>query len=90
MIRRIVAAVSSEVVLQMFLFSYVESSSKSHVIEDIVTLVKGGMVESSAGLLAIRSPDTYKAWGESLKNNPTVIEFEVTYWNKQSRFYDLT
>ncbi|XP_022049181.2 complement component C8 alpha chain [Acanthochromis polyacanthus] len=51
--------------------------SSSSVIEDIVTLVKGGITDSSAGLLAIRSADTYKKWGASLKYNPTVIEHET-------------
>ncbi|XP_041658962.1 complement component C8 alpha chain isoform X2 [Cheilinus undulatus] len=54
-----------------------QQSSRSVVIEDIVTLVKGGIVVSSSGLLAIRNPDTYKNWGASLKYNPTLIEYET-------------
>ncbi|XP_008292336.1 complement component C8 alpha chain [Stegastes partitus] len=54
-----------------------EKSSKSSVIEDVVTLVKGGIIDSSAGLAAIRNPDTYKKWGASLKYNPAVIEHET-------------
>ncbi|KAL3054703.1 hypothetical protein OYC64_017608 [Pagothenia borchgrevinki] len=51
--------------------------SDSAVIEDIVTLVKGGNTYSSSGLLAIRNPDTYRNWGASLKYNPTLIEYET-------------
>ncbi|KAF3858653.1 hypothetical protein F7725_011854 [Dissostichus mawsoni] len=51
--------------------------SNSSVIEDIVTLVKGGNTHRSGGLLAIRNPDTYKNWGASLKYNPTLIEYET-------------
>lgn len=47
------------------------------MIEDIHTLVKGGVVESSTGLAAIRNPETYRRWGASLKYNPTLIEYEV-------------
>ncbi|TDH06285.1 hypothetical protein EPR50_G00129220 [Perca flavescens] len=53
------------------------ASSSSSVVEDIVTLVKGGVTHSSSGLLAIRNPDTYKNWGASLKYNPTLIEYET-------------
>ncbi|KAM6920508.1 complement component C8 alpha chain isoform 1-T2 [Lycodopsis pacificus] len=52
-------------------------SSHSAVIEDVVTLVKGGVTHSSGGLLVIRSPDTYRDWGASLKYNPTLIEYET-------------
>ncbi|XP_034743850.1 complement component C8 alpha chain [Etheostoma cragini] len=52
------------------------SSSSSSVIEDIYTLVKGGVTHSSSGLLAIRNTDTYKNWGATLKYNPTLIEYE--------------
>lgn len=51
--------------------------SSSAVIEDIVTLVKGGVTDSSSGLLAIRNPDTYRNWGATLKYNPTLIEYEI-------------
>lgn len=49
---------------------------------DIVSLVKGGVTHSSAGLLAIRNPDTYRSWGASLRYNPTLIEYEVTQWKE--------
>ena len=62
-----------------FLFlTRIAQVSSSVVIEDIVTLVKGGITESSSGLLAIRNPQTYKNWGATLKYNPTLIEHEVT------------
>ncbi|XP_035490487.2 complement component C8 alpha chain isoform X2 [Scophthalmus maximus] len=51
--------------------------SSSVVIEDIVTLVKGGITHSSSGLIAIRNPDTYKNWGATLKYNPALIEYET-------------
>lgn len=47
------------------------------MVEDIVTLVKGGIVDRSSGLVAIRNPDTYKNWGATLKYNPTLIKYEV-------------
>ncbi|XP_074545416.1 complement component C8 alpha chain [Halichoeres trimaculatus] len=53
------------------------STSSSGVIEDIVTLVKGGILESSSGVAAIRNPETYRRWGASLKYNPTVIDYEI-------------
>ncbi|KAK5859578.1 hypothetical protein PBY51_021128 [Eleginops maclovinus] len=54
-----------------------EQDSDSAMIEDIVTLVKGGNTFSSGGILAIRNPDTYRKWGASLKYNPTLIEHET-------------
>ncbi|XP_040911937.1 complement component C8 alpha chain [Toxotes jaculatrix] len=53
------------------------SDSSSIAVEDIVTLVKGGIPYSSSGLLAIRNPDTYRNWGATLKYNPTLIEYET-------------
>ncbi|XP_039999240.1 complement component C8 alpha chain isoform X2 [Xiphias gladius] len=54
-----------------------EQDSTSVMIEDIVTLVKGGITYSDSGLLVIRNPDTYRKWGASLKYNPTLIEYET-------------
>ncbi|XP_053294559.1 complement component C8 alpha chain [Pleuronectes platessa] len=51
--------------------------SSSVVIEDIVTLVKGGITESSSGLLAIRNPKTYRSWGATLQYNPSLIKYET-------------
>ncbi len=48
------------------------------MVEDIVTLVKGGVIGRSSALLAIRNPDTYRNWGATLQYNPAVIEYEVT------------
>nr|XP_046265418.1 complement component C8 alpha chain isoform X2 [Scatophagus argus] len=53
------------------------SDSSSAVIEDIFTLVKGGIVDRSSGVLVIRNPETYRKWGASLKYNPTLIEYET-------------
>ncbi|XP_037315433.2 complement component C8 alpha chain [Pungitius pungitius] len=53
------------------------ADSDSAEVVDIVHLVKGGVTHSSAGLLAIRNPDTYRNWGASLKYNPTLIEYET-------------
>lgn len=64
--------------LLVLLFWNVAKDSSSVVIEDIVTLVKGGITHSSSGLIAIRNPDTYKNWGATLKYNPALIEYEVT------------
>ncbi|XP_072220144.1 complement component C8 alpha chain [Leuresthes tenuis] len=49
----------------------------SSFIKDVVTLVKGGITETSAGLLTIRNPDTYRKWGASLKYHPALIEYET-------------
>ncbi|XP_070830934.1 complement component C8 alpha chain [Chaetodon trifascialis] len=57
-------------------FSQANDGSSS-MIEDIVTLVKGGITDSSSGLLVIRNPDTYRKWGASLKYNPTLIKYET-------------
>ncbi|KAI4809293.1 hypothetical protein KUCAC02_018193 [Chaenocephalus aceratus] len=54
-----------------------EKDADSAIIEDIVTLVKGGHTDSSSGLLAIRDPETYRNWGASLKYNPTLIDYET-------------
>ncbi|XP_022611060.1 complement component C8 alpha chain [Seriola dumerili] len=51
--------------------------SDSSVIEDVLTLVKGGVTSSSSGLLAIKNPETYRNWGATLKYNPAVIEYEI-------------
>ncbi|KAM4557634.1 complement component C8 alpha chain [Fundulus diaphanus] len=53
------------------------NSSESSVVEDMVTLVKGGVTDTGSGLLAIRSPDTYRKWGASLKYNPALTDFEI-------------
>lgn len=47
------------------------------MVEDIITLVKGGVLDSSTGVLVIRNPETYRRWGASLKYNPALIEQEV-------------
>ncbi|KAM9845443.1 complement component C8 alpha chain [Aulostomus maculatus] len=54
-----------------------DGSSGSAVIEDIITLVKGGNTDTSGGVLAIRNPDTYRRWGATLKYNPTLVEYEI-------------
>lgn len=54
-----------------------DKHSNSALVKDVFTLVKGGIVDSSSGLAAIRNPDTYRRWGASLKYNPTLIEHEV-------------
>lgn len=62
-------------------FSYLHiagSDAGSAVVEDIITLVKGGILDSSSGVLVIRNPETYRSWGASLKYNPTLIEYEVS------------
>lgn len=48
------------------------------MVEDIITLVKGGVLDSSTGVLVIRNPETYRRWGASLKYNPALIEQEVS------------
>ncbi|XP_017275661.1 complement component C8 alpha chain [Kryptolebias marmoratus] len=53
------------------------SSSDEALVQDVVTLVKGGITETGSGLLAIRDTDTYRKWGASLKYNPALTEFEI-------------
>ncbi|KAI3375223.1 hypothetical protein L3Q82_021720 [Scortum barcoo] len=54
-----------------------DSDSSSDLIEDIITQVKGGLIYTSGGVLAIRNPDTYRQWGASLKYNPSLIDYEI-------------
>lgn len=54
-----------------------ESSSNKALVQDVVTLVKGGITETGSGLLAVRNTDTYRKWGASLKYSPALTEFEV-------------
>lgn len=61
----------------LFCFWNVENLFDYSSIEDIITLVKGGNLYSTSGVLAIQNPETYRKWGVSLKYNPTVIEYEV-------------
>lgn len=70
----------------LFFFKNVDRKSNSVSIDDIVTLVKGGIPYSSSGLLVIRNPDTYRNWGATLKYNPALINYEV----KTPVFYDKT
>ncbi|XP_053739143.1 complement component C8 alpha chain [Synchiropus splendidus] len=51
--------------------------SGSAEIQDIITLVKGGNLVSSGGLLAIRNVETYRKWGASIKYNPALVEYET-------------
>ncbi|KAF7666440.1 hypothetical protein LDENG_00106170 [Lucifuga dentata] len=53
------------------------SDSSSVSIDDIITLVNGGITESGSGLLAIRNPETYRRWGATLKYNPILIDYET-------------
>lgn len=61
----------------IFYFDITGSDTSLAIIEDIITLVKGGVLDKSTGLLVIRNPETYRNWGASLKYNPTLIEHEV-------------
>uniref|UniRef100_A0A3P9IZ66 Complement C8 alpha chain n=1 Tax=Oryzias latipes TaxID=8090 RepID=A0A3P9IZ66_ORYLA len=54
-----------------------KDGASSSVIEDVVTFVKGGITQTSAGVLVIRDADTYRKWGASLKYNPALIEYET-------------
>lgn len=54
------------------------SDAGSAIVEDIITLVKGGILDSSSGVLLIRNPETYRNWGASLKYNPTLIDYEAS------------
>lgn len=53
------------------------SDASSVMVEDIITLVKGGILDSTSGVMVVRNPETYRTWGASLKYNPTLIEHEV-------------
>ncbi|XP_037537454.1 complement component C8 alpha chain [Nematolebias whitei] len=54
-----------------------ESSSNKALVQDVLTMVKGGITETGSGLLAIRNTDTYRKWGASLKYSPALTEFEI-------------
>ncbi|XP_059199808.1 complement component C8 alpha chain [Centropristis striata] len=54
-----------------------ESSGHAEEIEDVVSLVKGGILYTSSGLLGDKSPEIYKQWGASLKYNPILIDYET-------------
>lgn len=54
------------------------SDAGSAIVEDVITLVKGGILDSSSGVLLIRSPETYRNWGAGLKYNPTLIDYEAS------------
>lgn len=55
-----------------------ESDAGSAIVEDVITLVKGGILDSSSGVLLIRTPETYRSWGAGLKYNPTLIDYEAS------------
>ena len=54
-----------------------DRDQESSFIQDTFTVVKGGTTETTGGLLSIRDPETYRRWGETLKYNPTLIDYEV-------------
>uniref|UniRef100_A0A4W4DRZ6 MACPF domain-containing protein n=1 Tax=Electrophorus electricus TaxID=8005 RepID=A0A4W4DRZ6_ELEEL len=47
------------------------------LINDVITYVKGGITGPAAAKLVINDANSYRKWGESLKYNPAVIEFEA-------------
>lgn len=61
-----------------FLFGSTGGRSNESIVHNVFTNVKGGITDTSAGVMALRNPDIYQKWGASLKYNPTVIDFEVT------------
>ncbi|KAF1647811.1 Complement component C8 alpha chain, partial [Eudyptes chrysocome] len=54
-----------------------QMSSNSAVVEDIITLIRGGDTSYSGGLLNSWDGNMYRRWGRSLKYNPAVIDFEL-------------
>ncbi|XP_066548759.1 complement component C8 alpha chain isoform X2 [Amia ocellicauda] len=58
-------------------FTTSAGTSSSSLIKDGISLVRGGDMGSSGGLLAAFNENTYRHWGKSLKYNPTLIEFET-------------
>ncbi|XP_046883644.1 complement component C8 alpha chain [Hypomesus transpacificus] len=54
-----------------------DRDQESSFIQDTFTVVKGGTTETTGGLLSIRDPETYRRWGETLKYNPTLIDYEL-------------
>ncbi|KAK1203046.1 CO8A protein, partial [Pygoscelis papua] len=49
----------------------------SAVVEDIISLIRGGDASYSGGLLNSWDGNMYRRWGRSLKYNPAVIDFEL-------------
>ncbi|XP_076872927.1 complement component C8 alpha chain [Brachyhypopomus gauderio] len=54
-----------------------ERESHSGLIHDVITYVKGGTIGATAAKLMIHDANSYRKWGESLKYNPAVIEYEA-------------
>ncbi|KAJ0059170.1 hypothetical protein NL108_008624, partial [Boleophthalmus pectinirostris] len=54
-----------------------ETDRHSVDIKDIISLVKGGVTVSAAGVMVIKDPDTYRKWGATLKYHPVLIDYEV-------------
>ncbi|XP_028833605.1 complement component C8 alpha chain isoform X2 [Denticeps clupeoides] len=51
-------------------------SSKSFI-KDVITLVKGGIADSSAGVKAIQDETTFRKWGRSLRHSPALIDVQI-------------
>ncbi|XP_038609242.1 complement component C8 alpha chain isoform X2 [Tachyglossus aculeatus] len=54
-----------------------ENDLKEMGVEDVISRVRGGNLGPATGLLDLRSPNLYRAWGRSLKYSPVLINFEL-------------
>ncbi|CAL8280881.1 unnamed protein product [Lota lota] len=54
-----------------------ENGEDSSEVEDIITRVKGGIIETNPNLLTINDPESFRKWGESLTYSPALIEYET-------------
>ncbi|KAK7945039.1 hypothetical protein WMY93_000767 [Mugilogobius chulae] len=46
-------------------------------IKNQLSLVKGGITVSAAGVMVIKDPETYRKWGATLKYHPVLIDYEI-------------
>ncbi|XP_064199839.1 complement component C8 alpha chain isoform X1 [Anguilla rostrata] len=53
-----------------------DKQSSDSFIKDVISRIQGGNVAATRGLL-VRDEKSYSKWGDSLKYNPAVIEFEM-------------
>ncbi|XP_055978150.1 complement component C8 alpha chain [Sorex fumeus] len=54
-----------------------DTDKSNQVIQDVISLVRGGSAGWGGGLTQNSSTITYRSWGRSLKYNPIVIDFEL-------------
>ncbi|KAI1888366.1 hypothetical protein AGOR_G00184290 [Albula goreensis] len=54
-----------------------ENDKSSSYVKDVLKLIKGGNEGPLGGLTVVRDEKTYTSWGDSLKYQPVIIQFET-------------